>query len=230
MPKIVNAPPGAARQQVDAAWIKARFDETGKTKVGLAEALQIHASQIPRILKGERRLRADEIPVILHYFGQGGLASSAKDDNFKPQRDHSPIMVVGEVAAGVWIQVDETDLQYEQSPFPADPRFPVEAQYDLIVRGTSIDRFASPGERLRCVDITQAEIDVHDGDLVIVQRTRMDGAMIETTAKRYTRRGGKIVLMPDSTDPRWQEPLTLDARDGEEIRVVAKVVYKYLAA
>jgi SOS-response transcriptional repressor LexA len=216
---------------VTPGWIAEAFKRTGKTKVGLAGSLGIHASQMSRILRGDRRLRVDEIPAIVGYFQEEDEHDELDLRHEEAEDLHDdPIMVVGEVAAGVWIQVDDTDLQYDQSPFPADPRFPAEAQYDLVVRGTSINRFAQPGERLRCIDLAEAGIEARDGDLVIVQRTREQGSLVETTAKRMARKAGKTVLMPDSSDPRWQEPIEVGGQSGDEIRVVAKVVFKYLAA
>jgi hypothetical protein len=115
----------------------------------------------------------------------------------------------------------------EASPFPPDPDYPVDAQFDLVVRGTSINRAARDGERLRCVDLRKVQVDLYDGALVIFER--MQGHLIETTAKRYRRRGPVIELWPDSDDPKWHEPLRIDTRTQTEERgrIIALVLYSY---
>ena len=139
--------------------------------------------------------------------------------------------VLGEVGAGKWHEVDglaQIDFEQEPSPFPPDPKYPISAQFDLVVRGSSINRFARDGMRLRCVDIAKAAIDPYDEDLVIVRRTKGDG-LVETTAKRIRRRGPVIELWPDSDDPRWQTPERIDTRHppAGEAQIVALVLYAY---
>ena len=156
-----------------------------------------------------------------------GLSSAAD-----PADTAAEIKIVGEVGAGVWREVDDSgqiDFEKESSPFPPDPHYPISAQFDLVVRGTSINRFARDGERLRCVDVVKAGIDVLDNDLVIFRK--VSGSLIETTAKRIRKRGPIIELWPDSDDARWQTPLKLDTREADpdhaEGQVVALVLYSY---
>lgn len=140
-----------------------------------------------------------------------------------------PILVRGEVGAGLWHEQEANDFEAEPSPFPPDPLYPAESQYDLIVRGNSINRFARDGERLRVVDLARANIDYSNDDLVVVQKKRDGGHLIETTAKRIRIRGPIIELWPDSDDPRWQQPERIDTRqqkDGEGA-IIALVLYSY---
>jgi len=150
----------------------------------------------------------------------------------KPVASPAEIRVLGEVNAGIWREVSHPERfeQSEQSPFPPDPNYPASAQFDLIVRGNSINRFARDGERLRCVRLIDAGMEADSDDLVIVERRRNDGQLIETTAKRMRRRGHVLELWPDSDDPAWQEPIRIDLRkqrDGEEATVIALVLYAY---
>lgn len=148
-------------------------------------------------------------------------------------KDGAKIMVLGEVGAGIWREVGHPERFEgikEESPFPPDPNYAADAQFDLIVCGNSINRFARDGERLRCVDIGKAGIDVDNDDLVIVERRKDSGQLIETTAKRIRRRGAMVELWPDSDDPAWQEPLRIDTRkttEHEEATIIALVLYAY---
>ena len=141
---------------------------------------------------------------------------------------------IGEVAAGQWL---------ETPPFEADPsvtipvidiRHPPQAQYALGVRGTSVNRIAPPGSVLLCLDMAAADVTVSNGDLVIVQRRRNQGGLVEVTAKRFRRRSPTVIeLVPDSDDPRWQQPIVLDeahAGEDEEIAVIALVTGVYRSA
>src|SRR5262249_27137415 len=138
-----------------------------------------------------------------------------------------------EVQAGTWKDPDEADFPPAKSTLPPDPRYPASAQYDLVVRGNSMNRFAPDGHIIRCVDLSKVDETIQEGDVVIFARQREHGQLVETTAKRFRRRGSVIELMPDSTDERWQEPVRLDARktgEGAEGRIVALVLYTYTVA
>lgn len=140
----------------------------------------------------------------------------------------APIRVIGTVAAGVWMEVEDSQASLEEapiSPFPADPRFASEAQFDLVVQGNSINKVAQDGDRIRCVSLAATGITPRDGDLVVVRRRREH--LEETTVKRVIRSQGELVLMPESTDPRWQTPIPLRSHDSVEVTVVARALYAY---
>ena len=156
-------------------------------------------------------------------FGQG----------VRPRKGRLPTLhVMGEVAAGLWLDVDGVADQraFEPVPVPQDPRYTADAQYGLIVRGTSINRIALDGDVLQCVDVGISGLNPESGDLVIVERRRAQAGQKEVTAKRWYLRGKTVELAPDSDDARWSKPLVLDpqkAPDDEEIAVIAIVVGIY---
>jgi len=144
------------------------------------------------------------------------------------------VKVRGKIAAGVWMDVTLSDEGgYEQMavPFPPDPDYAIEAQYDLVVEGTSLNKVAPDGYRVRCVDIEASGVSVHDGDLVIIRRLRDGGQLVEMTAKRVRKTNGRTELWPDSTDQRWQEKIVVDDNpERDRIEIIAKVLYAYRAA
>lgn len=140
------------------------------------------------------------------------------------------IKVVGRVAAGVFREIEQMAFDsFPDSPFPPDPQYPNSAQFDLVVEGNSINRFAPDGDVLRCVDINKAEVDLADGDLVVVRKLDADGK-VETTAKRARRRNGTWELWCDSTDPAHQGVITLPRDPTAEVNIVAVVLYSYRSA
>lgn len=93
------------------------------------------------------------------------------------------------------------------------------------VRGNSMDKRYSPGSVLVFTSIYDTHEDLEVGKRYIVQRERADGAY-ETTVKTLWRdESGEYWLMPESTDPRFQQPLPLKGDDGDTIRVVGRVRY-----
>jgi SOS-response transcriptional repressor LexA len=158
----------------------------------------------------------DEPPEIHH-------DAEDSDDKLTPQG----LPIRGNVAAGLWHEIDAfaDPGEFERAPVVVSPNFPVEAQYALRVVGTSINRIASEGDFLRCIDVWIAGLTPRDGDLAIVEQRRNGEQLREVTAKRIRQTNGILRLEPESTDPKWQ-PILLDpkkAPDGIEARIIAIV-------
>lgn len=114
------------------------------------------------------------------------------------------------------------------NPQPADPRFPADAQFDLIVEGSSLDKLAREGDLIRCVDLERAGIGIANGDIVVIERRRGEGA--ELLAKRVLKQGEAIEFWSESTLDYWREPVIRQSWNGcsaPEMRIVAKVLYAY---
>lgn len=149
----------------------------------------------------------------------------------RSRRDQPMLRIIGEVAAGLWHDVDGAEeREYAQHPVPFDPRYPEEAQYGLLVIGTSINKVAQNGDVLQCLDVGISGIAPQEDDVVVVERRRGQAGQKEVTAKRYRPRGTVIELAPDSTDTRWTESFVIDPRipaGDEEIAVIAVVIGVY---
>lgn len=227
------------------SWIADGLAKPGKSKGGLAKKLGVHQSAVTRILDGTRKIQIHEVPIIAEYIGNiipdfdpstndilQSLQRIVDENEEHAANPHAPpVHVLGEVAAGVWRDVSAIDqAERDDSPFPTDTRYPAAAQFDLIVRGTSINRIARDGDHLRCVDVVMAGIEVAGGELVIVRRTRDDGQLVEITAKRIRKIGLFLELWPDSDDPQWQKPIhasTQNDPDRETVEIAALVLYVY---
>jgi hypothetical protein len=76
------------------------------------------------------------------------------------------------------------------------------------------------------VDYLAAGIEPKENDLVLVERSRDNGMTIERTAKRVIKLNGQSELMPESTDPRFQD--TIIFREGDfdhtEVKLKARIV------
>jgi SOS-response transcriptional repressor LexA len=169
----------------------------------------------------ERYAKAFKVSPEWLMFGTG----DAPTDSAKSRQPASVpefLEIKGEVAAGIWAEVDGDAFEPVTSDIPPDPLFQTKGQFLLKVRGTSINRKASPGSLVRCLDAFAAPREPKEGDWVIVRRQR--GDTFETTVKQLRMVDGRPMLFPDSTDERYQEPIPVGPHDGEEVLVAAFVL------
>lgn len=137
------------------------------------------------------------------------------------------VRTIGKVAANTWLSVDDMDFGYDDvDTVPSVGGYPVEWQYALLVEGNCLNKKASHGDRLICLDTIKAGVDISEDDLAIVERKRYGGQMVERTAKRVRRAADGFELWPESTDPLHQEPIRLyRVPEGEEVEIVGKVLW-----
>ncbi len=136
------------------------------------------------------------------------------------------IPITGIVRAGTWqdVETGDSDL-YKYVPGALD--WPAEWQFAYTVEGTSLNKKADPGDILICLNLIESGADIMNHDLVIVERSRFGGQMIERTAKRVIKTLKGFELWPESNDPAHQEPMVINGTTSpdEEIRVTGKVLW-----
>jgi len=137
------------------------------------------------------------------------------------------IPVIGEVAAGLWMETGpRSEEPLEMLPFV--PVMTPKASYALRVRGNSVDKIAPDGSYVMCADISVTGAAIENDDLVIVERRQAQGSLHEVTVKRVRLKKDGCVLLPESTDPRWK-PVEINSHNTSpeevEVRVIAHVVW-----
>lgn len=138
----------------------------------------------------------------------------------------SMVPVIGFVKAGTWQDIEEWGALEVADYVPSTGDFPADWQFALVVDGNSVNRAARHGDWLICVDLIKSQIDIGDDDLVVVERARYDGQMVERTAKRVKRTLSGMELWPDSDDPAHQEPIAYRTNgEKDEVRITAKVIW-----
>ena len=159
--------------------------------------------------------------------GQGPTGKNEVDQLVESKSPIGMVRTIGKVAANTWLSVDEMDFGYDDVEYvPSVGGYPVEWQFSLIVEGNCLNKKASHGDRLVCLDTIKSGVDVEADDLVIVERKRFDGQMVERTAKRVRQAADGFELWPESTDPAHQDPIRLyRVPEGEDIQVVGKVLW-----
>lgn len=193
------------------------------TQAQLAERMGTTDATIQRLETGKRQLTqrwAEQISLVL------GVDVAEVFGQFLPVVP-AGLSVEGEVQAGVWREIDVVD-EPKHPPLPIGPdgRYQGKAQFALLVQGTSMNKVFNPGAYIVCVPWSEIGRPPRENDIVVVERRR-DG-MVETTVKRVAVINRKLMLMPESTDPRFQSPIELDGSlERDEIVVTALVVGKY---
>lgn len=136
--------------------------------------------------------------------------------------------VVARVSAGVF-RYDEGIVEGTFNPVPAVPRkdIPAQMQYAILVDGPSVNLRIADGAYAICAPYDTFPGGAQHGQLVHVVRER--AGLHEHTIKelRFTRSG--MVLVPVSTDPRYQEePIKLATGDADElVRIQGVVIGMY---
>jgi transcriptional regulator with XRE-family HTH domain len=139
-----------------------------------------------------------------------------------------------EAAAGSWLAVD--DLSQDEPP--SAPAIEIKGyarapQWLERVRGDSMDRLMPSGALAHVVDAIALGYAPRHGDVVVVLRSRAQGAFLERTVKQVELGpGGAVELWPRSHNPRWREALSLtagaDPAGDLSVEIVGKVVQAYL--
>jgi SOS-response transcriptional repressor LexA len=114
--------------------------------------------------------------------------------------------VVGEIAAGVWIAADKHLVDPPRLPYlvPPDPMYSQSAQFALIMRGSSFNRYAADGDAVICIDVRRANLRLQNNDLVLAWSVQVGGSLREITARRlHLQRNGTGELTYESTDDRF---------------------------
>ncbi|WP_172794878.1 helix-turn-helix transcriptional regulator [Loktanella sp. 3ANDIMAR09] len=154
---------------VDAEWIKKRLTGARGEKSRLADWLGMPANKVTKILTGERRVQAAEVPAILSFFEEEQANRSADDalpfrinENTGPASDSTMVQLFQvEASAGNGSVVDESDEVATELTLPRGYLRKITASHPrhlaiISVKGDSM----SPTLR--------------DDDLVMVDRSKTD--------------------------------------------------------
>lgn len=145
--------------------------------------------------------------VPLSHLLNGGISTEAQIVNHVVN-----VPVVARVSAGTFRYDDSIDFEGVLVPAVPRPDLAAASQYSVIVDGPSVNKRIPDGTYAICVPYDSYPGGAQHGQLVHVVRER--AGLHEDTIKelRYTSKG--TVLMPVSTDPRYQQEIVL--HDGAE--------------
>ncbi len=209
-------------------WIAAELERKGHGAKGkLAAYLNMRPEGVTRILgkpgKEGREIAADELVKMSEFFGTAPPGLKLDLNPINVNLDTIPVR--GKVAASSWMDVEDMDFGWEDmDPVPTISGYPKEYQFALMVEGNCLNKKAAHGDVLICLDIIKAGASFKEGDLVVVERKKYDGQMVQRTAKRVRMTAKGYELWPESTDPAHQDPIILYEQSPGESAVVIGVV------
>lgn len=214
--------------------IKALRRNAGLSQPALAEKAGVSQQLISQLENG-RNLSTKYLPQIARALGVSVAAIDpayiAPPDALGPAvslKDTGAPTFAGYVAAGVFRAVDEY-FQQADVEVPESVRrvaaYPKARQYAYRVEGKSMD-LAGIDDGMWIVAADAADFidvygDLESGDLVVVQRTRYQGAERELTVKEIRYYRDRYELLPRSSDPSYQ-PIVVPhdhQANGDEMEV-----------
>jgi hypothetical protein len=201
-----------------AEWVKVTLKEAGISYAKASRALGLPPDAMSKVVRCERDLSATEMADIAKLADQKTPALVLAT-GLQPRY----VRALGEVAAGLWRDVNAQE--FEEFDFVAlvDTRWPTGSVFGFVVRGESINKKAADGDRVVALLYDYAPRSLQNGDWVIVDRLRSD--LRERTVKRAKWVDGMgWELWPHSDDSRYKEPLILGEHDGESVLVTAFVL------
>ena len=185
---------------MDIADLRMLLRQRGLRQADLAAHLGIDQPKVSKILRGERRIKAEEMERIRALLAPAALGEGAS---------LRAIPIIGQVAAGHWKQAIEHPIASLPSP---DPSIPARA-FALRVSGDSMDRFVDDGAT---VIVDPDDRTLYPGRFYVVLND--EG---ETTFKQFQADPPRLV--PCSSNPAHRDI----AIDGERrFELVGRVIWR----
>lgn len=237
----------AAHSELDREKLRALLAEKGVSARELSLTFTTNDSAVKDILNGKsRNPRSDtlngiakglDVPVsafmkptfaeLTSVTGAAARLESGSDD--------SELVVLHRAKAGTWVEAELDVDDYIRPPRPVnrDPRFPKAQQWLELVDGDSINRLINDGEYAIVVSAHDVNYSPRRGDLVVVERRRAGGHLRERSIKQIAFGPDEktVQLWPRSTNPKWNEPLTItdgaDNLETLEVEIVGVVIGVY---
>lgn len=200
--------------------VRAIRKEKGMTQQDLADRLGVTWQTVSNIERGTTSLTAAKLPIWAE-----ALEVEPHELIAEPEEARM-VRVVGPVQAGVFAESLEfpEDDQYEVA-IPNDPALRAFRLEGREVRGPSMNRRYPERTVVIISDMVETGAGITVGKRYVVERERADGLREATVKKLWQDEAGAYWLLPESDDPRHQEPIPLDGGTDDTIRIVGRVRY-----
>lgn len=136
------------------------------------------------------------------------------------------VLVRQKVEAGAWSESLEWDPEdWYEVAVPDDDQYKNLNLYGAETSGPSMNKRYPEGSALIYTSIIETGESPQVGKRYIVETERPDGLREATVKTLWKDEAGKKWLLPESTDPRHQQPIDLSDGDGSIVRIVGRIVY-----
>lgn len=192
----------------------------GRTQQEVADALGLHLTNYNKLENGKTDLSVsmmEKLAEILH---------CRPADFITPRSNIRSVQITQRVAAGIWEESHVwPETEWYEVAVPDDEDYRKINLYGAETSGPSMNKRYPEGSALIYSSIIETGESPVPGRRYIVETERADGLREATVKTLYKDEGGKYWLLPESTDPRYQQPIDLSAGDGDMIRIVGRVLY-----
>jgi transcriptional regulator with XRE-family HTH domain len=227
---IFNTDSGDELRYVDemlSDWLRDALKEAGVSQAELARLLTeklgrpIDRAAVNKMVLGTRRIFADELVAITQL-----LKADAPGSEPSTTPRLRTVRVAAHVQAGYWAENWEwsDDEQYDVA-VPSDPVLDNFTLHAAETRGPSMNRRWPEKTVVVFTNVAETEESPIPGKRYVVERTRVDGKREHTVKLLHQDEKGLFWLVPESNDPLYQEPISVEegAKNGDEVRIVGRV-------
>lgn len=197
--------------------------KSGLSQAALAKVSGVSQQLISQIEK-DKNTSTKYLPKLANALGV--QVSDIDPEYSGPSTDIRMVRVLGYVQAGAFETAWEwpEDEQFEV-PIQSEDEFRGYALFGVQTRGASMNRRYPEGTVLIFTNAIHTLEDIKPGQRYIVERHRPDGTVEATVKLLWQDEHGKPWLLPESTDPFFQEPISLDDLGDDTVRIIGQVRY-----
>lgn len=200
--------------------IKALLQERDWTNDMLAEKIGAHTTTVSRLINSRIMLDERWLLKLAEAFDVPPAAILEDRPNVRM------VEVRGFVQAGHWAEAWELPEQDRHLvPIPDEETYKGFGLFAVETRGPSMDKRYPEGTVVVFTDQIERGEPLVPGRRYIVERERADGLREATVKTLWRDAEGALWLLPESNDPRFQQPIPLAGEEGDTIRIVGRVVY-----
>lgn len=208
-------------------WLQEQMDSRGVKQAELSRRLteqlgrSIDRAAVNKMRNGSRKISADELVAITQILGADppeGLPTGTVSGLRK-------VTVAAFVQAGAWAETWEwaDDERYDVF-IPDDPNLRPFTLYAAETRGPSMNRRWAERTVVVFTNVQETMEDPIAGKRYVVERQKLGGEAEHTVKLLHLDGEGRFWLMPESDDPRFQTPISVeDGLEGETITIVGRV-------
>jgi len=167
---------------MDIKWLAEQLDRPGYSQAGLARALGRDPASVSRMLKGERQIKANEVPLIERYLDAVPESETRPAPN-APARPYRGDWAADIPVMGTTVGGDHGHGDFEMNGevayhVPRPPRFTGRRDvFALIVQGTSMSPWREPGSLV----YVEGSRPPRNGEYVVIEMKPRNGDHVRPT-------------------------------------------------
>jgi phage repressor protein C with HTH and peptisase S24 domain len=203
---------------MDHKWLKEMLGRPGYSQAGLAAALGRNPSAINRMVRGERQIKASELPVIMKYLDEPSAADAsvatpqpgarlaydaAPRSNARFSQDTAPPLD----AASARDAMPRPNARFAQNAAP--PPYRSEMPKDVPVYGTVV---GGDGNHLVDFELNGAVVDYVRRPQRLAARTDVFAAYVQGDSMIHWREPGQLVYVESARPPRVMDYVLVELK------------------